>query len=319
MLAIALAALLAGCASPSPRPEGLLGIPAPGLPPPPGGAGRGEARGFLGLGLAEAAAGGLDELADAPGLAVETVIQNGPAEQAGIRRGDLVIALDGEPVRWRDAFENREAALEPGKPAVLTVRRGEAVSAVTVEVARRREPRALPPPGAYVEDRLAGIAVRGVPEARAKELGLRPGLGVELVGFSAKSPWREEAGLAPGDVVLGARRSAGGSVHTGTFFFSPHELLDRIAEAGPGGSLDLDVQRGPGKPRRVVAPLRAPPRVRDVNFFYLFRYERDEPQTDVSALFYGFRYRSGPKETRVNLFWLLSFAWAGDETLTRVR
>ena len=279
------------------------------MPKAPGARGAADGKGFLGMAVAEAAQGGLDEMAEASGLAVESVTQNGPAELAGVRAGDIVIALDGDPVRWRDAYENREAALAPGSRAVLTVRRGDAVSQVAVDVGARRAPRPFPPPGAFVEEKLAGIAVRGVPEARAKALGLRPGAGVEMVGFSTGSPW-PGAGLEAGDVIVRARAKD---------LLSPRELLDTIAAAGPGGELRLEVIRASDKPREVDVPLRAPPRVRDLNLAYLFRYERDDPATDVELLFYCFRYRHNPKESRLNFLWLLSFAWAGDETLSRVR
>jgi membrane-associated protease RseP (regulator of RpoE activity) len=333
LVAVAILAL-AGCASaPAPGP-GLLGLPATDVPLPPGARGPAEGRGFLGLTLGEAASGGLDEMADAGGLPVEAVAPNGPAELAGVRAGDVVVALDGAPARFKDAFEAREAALAPGAKVALTVRRGDAVSRVDVDAGVRRAPRPFPAPGALVEERLAGIALAGVAEPRARSLGLRAGAGVELVGFAAQSTWRDKADLEPGDVIVRAR--VAGEPATATArddLFSPRELLERIARAGPGAEVELDILRGgprvatgtarplgpPARALRVVTQNRTPERVRDVNLAYVFRYEREPPATDVELLFYCFRFRRNPKESRVNLLWLFSFAWAGDESLTQVK
>jgi serine protease Do len=90
------------------------------------------ARGRLGLRVRPAAAGELGEGADAGrGLVVEEA--TGPAAEAGIRRGDVVLSANGRPVR---EVEDLRAAVDGSKDVVaLLVQRGSARIFVPVELA----------------------------------------------------------------------------------------------------------------------------------------------------------------------------------------
>jgi hypothetical protein len=64
-------------------------------------------------------AGGLD----APGVLIAEVLSGSPADQAGLRAGDLLVTLDG---RWTTSVADlfhAAAAVEPGQAIVATVRR----------------------------------------------------------------------------------------------------------------------------------------------------------------------------------------------------
>jgi S1-C subfamily serine protease len=52
--------------------------------------------------------------------------EDAPAYQAGVRDGDLITAIDGKPIRFRDDLEVLEfsAALRPGKVLKLRLIRG---------------------------------------------------------------------------------------------------------------------------------------------------------------------------------------------------
>src|SRR4051794_1838349 len=85
------------------------------------------------------------EIADAMGLkelhgalAAETV-EGSPAEKAGLRRGDAIVAVDGQPIREPKDLSRRIAAFEPGKSVALTVLRDGKERTVTIEIGRHND------------------------------------------------------------------------------------------------------------------------------------------------------------------------------------
>lgn len=71
------------------------------------------------------------------GAVVLSVVAGGPAEQAGIRPGDVITAFDGKPVRSPEDFL---AALRPHRPGDVvsaTIRRGSATQPVTLTLVGR--------------------------------------------------------------------------------------------------------------------------------------------------------------------------------------
>ena len=57
------------------------------------------------------------------GIAVDWVAEQGPAWQAGIRQGDVIVALDGNPVNDANQFELAISQREPGSRVELNVGR----------------------------------------------------------------------------------------------------------------------------------------------------------------------------------------------------
>jgi serine protease Do len=66
----------------------------------------------------------LRALGETHGVLVQDVIKNGPAEKAGIKAEDIVVALNGKPLKDGDDLITRVADLPVGSPAILTVDRG---------------------------------------------------------------------------------------------------------------------------------------------------------------------------------------------------
>ncbi|MBY9068481.1 Do family serine endopeptidase [Hyphomonas sp. WL0036] len=78
------------------------------------------------------------------GVMVTEVYPGGPAEKAGLRRGDLVTAIDGREVFDEKGLKFLAAIRNPGETAALSVLRGGKTSTFSVKVA--------PPPGATEAD-----------------------------------------------------------------------------------------------------------------------------------------------------------------------
>ncbi len=71
------------------------------------------------------------------GVLVAVVERNSPAGRAGLRQGDLVIAMNGEPISTSRALVRNVAALPPGQAMRLTVLREGREREVQVQVGRR--------------------------------------------------------------------------------------------------------------------------------------------------------------------------------------
>jgi S1-C subfamily serine protease len=89
------------------------------------------------------------ELVEAAGLGSEDgafiagVLRGGPAAEAGVKPGDVLVAVDGQAVSHPAEVLNHIAALAPGAQARLTLRRkGETIEA-KVTIGRRPKPEAL--------------------------------------------------------------------------------------------------------------------------------------------------------------------------------
>jgi len=71
------------------------------------------------------------------GVIVAGVMRDGPAGRAGLRVGDIIMAIDGQPVTDTSGVLRQIAALAPGKPVALEVVRNGKPARLEVEVGRR--------------------------------------------------------------------------------------------------------------------------------------------------------------------------------------
>jgi len=98
-------------------------------------------RGFIGVQIQPitkdiAEAMGLKE---PKGALVAETVQGGPAEKAGLKRGDTIVAVNGQAVREPKELSRRIAAIEPGKSGSLTVLRDGQERTVTIEIGRQND------------------------------------------------------------------------------------------------------------------------------------------------------------------------------------
>ena len=74
------------------------------------------------------------------GVLVASVMRNGPAEEAGMRAGDVLITVDGKPVNDMSTLLNLVADLKPGTQTALTVLRNRTEVQLNATVGRRPTP-----------------------------------------------------------------------------------------------------------------------------------------------------------------------------------
>ena len=77
------------------------------------------------------------------GAIIAGVVRNGPADQAGIKPGDILLAVEGKPVGDTTEMLNLIAQLPPGGKARMTVLRKNREAALDVMVGKRPIPKEL--------------------------------------------------------------------------------------------------------------------------------------------------------------------------------
>lgn len=75
---------------------------------------------------------------------VERVRRNSPAARAGVRKDDLILAVNGKNVADVKAYESRLRALQPGEPVTLVIRRGRRILTTELVDAKTSKPEGDP-------------------------------------------------------------------------------------------------------------------------------------------------------------------------------
>ena len=76
------------------------------------------------------------------GALVRGVLPGGPADRAGVKLGDVLVEIEGRPVSDPATVLNLVAALAPGQPAKMKLRRRDKELEATVTIGRRPKPQA---------------------------------------------------------------------------------------------------------------------------------------------------------------------------------
>jgi len=99
-------------------------------------------RGWLGVEIADLTpeAAAQLKLEQASGAVVARLVRGGPAQAAGLRPGDVIMAIDGTPIADARAVIDATATLRPGARARLQVARGAQLLELAVTVGERPAP-----------------------------------------------------------------------------------------------------------------------------------------------------------------------------------
>jgi serine protease Do len=148
------------------------------------------------------------------GAKIAVVQPGSPAARAGIRIGDVVLALDGEPIRTPAELTTRLARHQPGDRVRLTLFRDKQESDVTVELGRFEAPEdgeAARRSGAGPVEEALGFEVQPLTSALAQQYGLDRTRGVVVSQVSPLSS-AATSGVQRGMVVLSINGKAVESV-----------------------------------------------------------------------------------------------------------
>jgi serine protease Do len=171
------------------------------------------------------------------GALVSSVEKGGPAERAGVEPGDVILKLNGQPLKDSSELPVQIASANPGSSVTLEIWRNHASREVTVKLGAMEDKRTASTSGAQHEGGKLGLAVRPLTPSEQRGSNTKGGLVVERATGPAA-----EAGIQPGDVVLAAN---GAPVSTAD------ELRSAVEKSK--GHIALLIQRGDA---RLFVPVR---------------------------------------------------------------
>jgi serine protease Do len=190
------------------------------------------------------------------GVGVASVLKNGPAEKAGLKANDVIVAVDGTPVRTARDLHNQVSLKKPGQSITISVKRDNSSKPIPIKVVTEAEP----PP---VEDNLVsispgrpnaaertsesdyGFSAKALTKELAAEFGVTAASGVIITDVISGSPADNKL-IEPGDIIVKMNNKSISNLA---------EFKQAVKAVLPGGSLTLDLMGKDGVKFKV---LRAP-------------------------------------------------------------
>ena len=189
-------------------------------------------RGKLGVSVQDLSQGLAESfgLATPDGALVGMVTPKGPADQAGLRAGDIILEMNGVKVTDSRSLPPKVALLKPGSFAHVTLWRDGKTLAVDIKVDELEDPapaaehQGSSPP---MQENPFGLGTRDLTPEEQKAEGVEGGIVVERAEGHA-----QKLGIRPGDIIVAVN---GDRIH------HPKELNDRLS--AQKGSVALLIQR----------------------------------------------------------------------------
>jgi len=173
-------------------------------------------------------------LPEAKGVLVGDVVGDSPAEEVGIKRGDIIMKVNDEEVNSPEELQDKIRDIDIGKKANIEVMRDGKVINFLVKIG---EMPTVEGEGEFPKEKVfsvqTGIQVKTVTPEIAKEVEL-PGVKGLMITEVIPGSSADDMGLQPGDVILEANRIEMSSVE---------EWEEIINKLGPGETLLLLVFR----------------------------------------------------------------------------
>ncbi|HEX8984413.1 MAG TPA: Do family serine endopeptidase [Bryobacteraceae bacterium] len=179
------------------------------------------------------------------GVFIINVEPNGPADKAGIKVEDIIVAYNGQPVRDGDDLVTRVSATPVGNEANVTVLRGGKKMNFKVKVGERTEVWANDPRfrrfhredaegGRNATQVKFGLGIQNLTPGARDRMNLKEQGGV-LVSEVAPGSFADDIGLQPKDVIMAINRQAVSSVD---------DVQKLQAALKPGDAVAFRIMRG---------------------------------------------------------------------------
>ena len=133
------------------------------------------------------------------GALVGDVIAQGPAQKAGIKRGDVIVSFDGKKVDDSAMLPMIVASTPVGKTVPVQVIRDGKLTTLNVEISKLSEQTAEVKP--EQEKPQWGLSLQNLRPEERSQMGLRGDSGVMVAAVVPGSP-AADAGIQSGDVIL---------------------------------------------------------------------------------------------------------------------
>jgi serine protease Do len=180
------------------------------------------------------------KLDSATGAAVTQVNKGSPADKAGIRAGDVILAYNGQAINSSPDLPPLVGQTPPGTKANVEILRDgkkENVAVTVAELPRDKSATASAgesgQPAAHAGASALGLSVQDLDSDTRQQLGLKAGEGVGINNVTGSVAAR--AGLQPGDVILMVNQKKVGSAAA---------FRDATKDAKPGDTVLLLVRHG---------------------------------------------------------------------------
>jgi serine protease Do len=169
------------------------------------------------------------------GVMVADVFDGSPADDAGLKQGDVVIAFNGRRVETVAELRNLVAQTRPGQAVTLRVTRKKKEIDIKVKIGDLEKIQQLA--RAEQGNETLGVTVEKITSEIANELGLKSTAGVVISRVAPASP-ADRSGLKAGDIVF----RVGNQVVKDPEQFN--ELVSRLTENGKVMLLIRDARTG---------------------------------------------------------------------------
>jgi len=179
------------------------------------------------------------QLKGTQGALVGDVTPGGPADKAGIKRGDIILEFNGQKVENSVALRNMVAQADPGSSATIKLLRNGREMQVTVALGERPKERGAKAPKEQEQPKeqsykKLGLSVQTLTPDIAQQLGYDNDHGAVIADVAGGSP-ADDAGLQRGDLIKEINRETVNSVRD----------LDRVVtRMHSGDNAALLVRRG---------------------------------------------------------------------------
>ena len=177
-----------------------------------------------------------------PGIVIASVEAEGPAAEAGVVRGDILLEIDGQALAGPVDLVRYLQDLQPGDEVELTVLHGDDERTLAATVGERDG-----------EPYLGLVPCRDFTAEVSLAIG-KPG--AVIVEVMPDSP-AEEAGLGEGDVIVAV---------DGQELGVECALADLLSEHEPGDTVTLEIERPGEEPRELSLELGEHPEEEDVAY-----------------------------------------------------
>ena len=142
-------------------------------------------------------------LKDSGGVLIGDVSSGTPAAQAGLKKGDVILQVNGQPVNASNQLRVQISQFAPGSPVKLEIWRNSGKQDVSLKLAELNEKEEKQATGETSGAALEGVQVQDLTSDISQELNLAPGThGVVVTSVDASSPAAAaQPPLSRGDVI----------------------------------------------------------------------------------------------------------------------
>lgn len=177
-------------------------------------------------------------LENASGALVQSVNRGGPADDAGIQPGDVIVAYGGEPVEDTRDVQNRVVATRPGTAVPVDIIRDGEPLTLNVTIGELNLEAESRPVVADVQEETSegfGVTLRDLTPQIARRLRVPADTEGAVVTDVRRGGTAEAAGIQQGDIILRVN---------GTYVATASEATTELGAIESGRTAFLLVQRG---------------------------------------------------------------------------